>query len=201
MSTLDLQVSQALDDCRRVKNGDFWTTAGPEGAIGYSSSSYKGCGMAFRFLNVGIPAGATITASYLSFKASATKSMTTVNSKIRGQNSSTPATFSTQADFDARTWLATIAYWDSVPAWTLNQWYNSPDIAAVIQAIINLSGWASGNALVLLWDDWDLRSTQSDDRQRNSWLYEQGSSEAPKLHIEYTPPGAPAGRSFTCIIG
>jgi hypothetical protein len=198
---LDLQVSQATDDCRRIKSGDYWNTAGVEGALGYAASSYKGCGMAFRFLNVAIPVGATITSAYLSFKASASKSLTVVNSKIRGQNSSNPITFSTQADFDARTWLATIAYWDAIAAWTANQWYNSPDIAAIIQAIINLSGWASGNALVLLWEDWDLRSTQVDNTTRTNWLYEQSSSEAPKLHIEYTPPGAPAGRSVAYIIG
>jgi hypothetical protein len=186
MATLNLQVSQSSDDTARHKSSDYWNTAHIAVTAGYYSSTYKGMGGAMRFQNVTIPPGSTITSAYLTLRAYDTLNNTVVNSYLKGQNNSNPATFSTQADFDARTWLSTVVNWDSIPAWTNNTDYQSPDISSIIQAIINLSGWASGNALVLAWEDWELRSTQANNTYRDAYSYDGSSTYAPKLHIEYT---------------
>ncbi|MBA7584911.1 hypothetical protein ES708_26877 [subsurface metagenome] len=119
-------------------------------------------------------------------RAETSNSATVVNSRIRGQNNNNPITFSTQADFDARAWLPGVVDWDAISAWVGHTDYDSPDISTIIQAIIDLAGWASGNALVLAWDDWDERSTQSNGTWRNVTHYDLNTEFAPKLYIEYT---------------
>ncbi len=49
--------------------------------------------------------------------------------------------------------------WDNIPAWTQDTEYQSPDISAIVQEIVNQAGWVSGNHLVLFWDDHEGRST------------------------------------------
>lgn len=153
---------------------------------GYQTASYKYNGCAMRFQNVTIPADAVIDSAYITLRAMANRSGMVVNSRIRGQNSSNPAAFSTQADFDARTWLGTTVNWDNIEAWTAGNDYNSPDISTIIQTIIGLSGWVSGNSLVLCWDDFDGRSTAVTNTARQGTSYDGNSAYAPKLVITYT---------------
>lgn len=59
----------------------------------------------------------------------------------------------------------------------------SPDISAVIQEIINRGGWASGNALTLLFiAKTDVLKTV------NFWAYDQDPIYAARLEITWTPP-------------
>jgi PKD repeat protein len=52
----------------------------------------------------------------------------------------------------------------------------TPDLAAVIQEIVNRSGWASGNALAII-----VTGTG----HRTAWSYNGNASLAPLLHVEY----------------
>ncbi|MHB8104663.1 MAG: hypothetical protein ACYDG5_03895 [Dehalococcoidales bacterium] len=192
MAMLDLQISQSSDDASRHKTADYWNTTHTIAGAGYAASSYKGCGFAMRFQNATIPVGAVITSAYLTLRACATFTNTTVNTYLKGQNNSNPATFSTMVDFDARTWLSTVVNWDGIPVWTSGTDYQSPDISGLIQAIVNLPGWSSGNSLVLIWEDWELRSTQSDNTLRECYPYDGSATYAPKLHIEYSAATAKA---------
>jgi hypothetical protein len=82
--------------------------------------------------------------------------------------------------------------WDSISAWVVNNDYNSPEIKTVIKEIVDRSGWASGNDIVIFWDDFEDRSTHASGCYRHAYSYDGGSTYAPKLHIEYTAGGATA---------
>jgi hypothetical protein len=196
MPILERQVSASTDDCWATNGGIFDLTQ--EMVVGYhDASDNRGLGVGNRFLNITIPPGSIITAAYLRVRARDTRTATVVNTKIRGEKSLNPNTFSTYNDFFARPRTTNFVYWDNVPPFTGGNWYNSPDISAVIQEIINQPGWASGNAIVIFWDDFDERSTHGSLIIRYLSLYDQDPSYAAILHIEYTPP--PAGRSYGYI--
>jgi hypothetical protein len=189
MPTLDLQVGADSDNAKRYWDGSSWVWEQPAYSgqdTGYYTSAVCKMGGGMRFTNVTIPQGASITAAYLTLRSRYTTSVTVVNSRIKGEAADNAATFSTEADFNGRARTTASVDWDNIPAWTNGVDYNSPGIKTIIQEIVNRSGWASGNALVIFWDDFDDRSTHANDACRLAKCYAQGAATAPKLHIEYT---------------
>jgi len=186
--TYDGQVGASSDDCVRGLSQDFLNLTSVNITVGADSSisSYQqGGGM--RFTVVSIPQGATINTAYLRFKSTATEDGTT-KTYIEGEDVDNAPTFADdKAAFDNRYSNHTTARVDwEVPAWTDGNNYNSPEIKDVIQEIVNRANWASGNSLVLFWEDFDDRSTHCDACYRIFRSYDGDTTYAPKLHVEYT---------------
>ncbi len=184
------QVAAITDDCRRDHvSGNYFGTAMLYQAAGYQDGLYTDIGGGMRFLNITIPVGGTITLAQLKMIA-VPSGNNTVNTRLRAQANVNPATFSNAADFDARTWTTAFIRWDAIPSWTGEVEYTSPDIKTCIQEVVNLPGWASGNPIVVEWDDWEKRSTQAPNMFRYAYAYDGSTIKAPKLYIEYTtlPP-------------
>jgi len=147
-----------------------------------------------RYTNITIPKGTTITNAWVQFQVDETKDGTLpVNVIIDGELVPNAAAF-TAAAFNVTSRARTTAkvQW-SVPNWT-NVGDHGPDqatpnIAAIIQEIVNQDGWVSGNALVLIISD-DPANPSTGIR-----CVEAGpGNDAALLHIEYTeaaPPAAP----------
>lgn len=187
------QVTVGTDDCDRRKHGtnpNWWYTNATSMLAGYNNPDNKDCGGASRFLNVTIPPGWEITLANLILIAAGTKDTTVVNTRLRAEANVNPATFSTVEDFDARVWTTAVD-WNAIPTWTLNGTYTSPDIKAIIQEVIDLPGWASGNPIVVLWDDFDARSTQAVGKFRYAKTYDTVPSSPAHLYVEYTEPVLP----------
>jgi hypothetical protein len=55
----------------------------------------------------------------------------------------------------------------------------TPNLAAVIQQIVDRAGWTSGNALALIATGTGKRVAEA---------YDGVASAAPLLHVEYVPP-------------
>ncbi|MBE3085823.1 MAG: hypothetical protein IMZ64_06355, partial [Bacteroidetes bacterium] len=190
---IDTAVSSSTDDARYYQATAVWTyNAGDVvtycGSVNAANDT-MGIGMVFD--NITIPVGSTIDDAYFSVQ-SHTDVGTAMKSEIYGQDSDTAVTFANEADFKNRwgvnggTDLRTTAHvhWDDQPDWTAAQWYNAPDIKAIIQEIIGNVGWASGNGIALTWNDFS--SASADGNYRWVFSYDQGAASAPKLHITYT---------------
>lgn len=200
MATLNIRVSADTDDCTRGLEEDAFSLSTDYLYCGWGNAanvSQRGCGM--RFAGITIPKGSTIDTAYITFTAKASQSGTVVNTRITGEDTDNAATFSNKADFDTRYAAHTTAVvdWDGLAAWTLDTEYQGPEIKTVIQEIIDRASWASGNAMVLFWQDFDDRST-AQAATRQGYSHNADPNKAPLLHIEYTPP---AGRSRALIIG
>ena len=199
MPTLDLQIVASAEDCRVRWTGSAWeldaaTTTQWVGVGGLPNTKVGG---GIRFQNVTIPQGATVVTAYLTFTCGGSDSSTVVNSVIIGEDTDNAAAFSDLANYQSRRGTivggandnnitSASVNWNSIPAWTLDTEYSSPEIKTIIQEIVNRSGWASGNALVLFWDDHAGNSTQSSNTRRRAYSYDGSTTKAPKLHIEYT---------------
>jgi hypothetical protein len=92
--------------------------------------------------------------------------------------------------------------WDP-GAWTSGGWYESPDLKTVIQAIVNRSGWVSGNALVLLLAD----DGSASGAYRLISAYDSGAANGAELQISYTtgpavtPTGTPTATETATPMG
>lgn len=138
-----------------------------------------------RFLNVTIPQGATINSATLEVYI-ATTSYDDPHIDIYGEDQDNAGVFTTAANnIQNRTRTTAKVDWDGTGIGT--GWETLPDVATLIQEIVNRAGWSSGNALAILFDG--MTSVALRFRQ---WDYSTHTLGA-KLAIDYTPPATAAG--------
>jgi hypothetical protein len=144
-----------------------------------------------RFTGVGIPQGAAITGAYVQFKVDEPDSEIT-NLVIEAEAVDTAPVFTTQnGDISTRARTSAQVNWSPGPWLTIGEAgleQRIPDISAIIQEVVNRSGWVSGNAVVVIITGSGVRTAES---------YDGDSGGAPLLHVEYTegelptPTGTP----------
>lgn len=185
------QVTASTDDVEVEYVTPIFNLTSAKWNVGYYYT-YSDLGSAGRFLNVTIPPGSTITQANLKVVANGDYIFDTVNTRLRAQSNINPATFSTIGDFNARTWTsdATHVHWDAIPHFAAETEYTSPDIKAIIQEVIDLPSWASGNPIVIEWDDWERRSTQDGTTWRAVYSLDGSTTKVSKLVVTYivNPP-------------
>jgi len=194
-ATLTFKVSAATDDIRARRytyGGSSWYAV-DAGATRRTAGNYDynqyNTGSGFRFQNVTIPPGKTVKSARLKFTAYDTISYTAVNTIIRGQLAANPPTFAgSYADYiDAnRPRTAAATHWDSIPAWTANSVYYSDDIKGVVQELINQPAWASGNSMVIFWEDDGSTGWSLGTRAPARSTYPYGADPTKALELEIT---------------
>lgn len=142
-------VEAATDDGEWTTAGAFTSSASRIGNIG--GTGYSGF---FRFTNVTIDYQETISAAKITLTSGNNLATTTVNFRVYGVLSGNASTIASAADANSR--VRTTAFTDvnNVGAWTVNLTTDTGtildiDITAIIQEIVNLSGWASGNSILI----------------------------------------------------
>ncbi|MBN1671552.1 MAG: hypothetical protein JXR37_10990 [Kiritimatiellae bacterium] len=135
-----------------------------------------------RFAQVGVPHGALITRAYVQFAVDEASSETT-SLRVRGEASDDAAAFlDNDKNVSGRPVTAASVDW-SPPAWptpgAAEAAQRTPDLAGVVQEIVDRDGWRHGNALALIITGTGKRVAESFDGQ---------PAAAPLLHVEYTPP-------------
>ncbi|HOU40323.1 MAG TPA: hypothetical protein PK829_03545 [Promineifilum sp.] len=173
MTTLTRAVAASADDA--VELSGVMTLNG----VNLNANS-AGQNIGLRFANVTIPAGATITAAYLTLNVVST-SYDDPNLTIRGSGEATTTTFtSTTNDITTRFKTAATVTWNagSIGAGARN----SPDLSAILAEILAIPGWASGNAI-------NFYLFPNAGSALRVYAYDNGSN-APQLTIDYTEPAA-----------
>ncbi len=150
MSTLDLSVTN--DGCwfegnGEFKNNDIVILAGYYNGTRKKSNSY------LRFTNVEIPKGKRINEAYLTITCNYSHTQNTVNSKICAVDADNPAAPTNYSEAENATRTTASVAWNAITEWTAEGEYISPNIAPVIQEIIDRDGWVSGNSILLYWED------------------------------------------------
>lgn len=144
---------------------------------GYSYSSW------FRFDNVTIESGSTITLAKITFIASNPDTGTVCNLNIYFEDAADPDAPTSQPDYEGKSLGSPVA-WSAVPAWTQGNSYDTPELKTILQAVIDLSGWNSGQAVQCLIKD------NLSDSGAHRWAasYENGSYTEAQLYVEWDPP-------------
>ena len=152
-----------------------------------------------RFVDIPIPKGAIVDRAYIELTCDETRGGSEpVSLLIEGERNPLPAAFS-EAINDITNRPRTTAKTVWAPAnWTeIDQKDQSSDITAIVQEIIDLDGWASGNAMAFILSD-DPAHPSSGLRCARTYGNPAG---APLLHIEYRgkyamQPTPPDGSSY-----
>jgi|GEM_PF-4025529 len=178
---IEVRVSASSDDAEEKSSGSVGTSSSDLELVYDGSDQTVG----MRFNGATIPQGAAIINAYIQFQVDETNSGAT-SLTIQGQDIGNAPTFSSSSgNISSRAWTATSVSWDPVP-WTrtgeAGPDQQTPDIALVIQEIVNRSDWWSGNSLVIIITGTGERTAES---------YNGSSSGAPLLHVEYFASGQP----------
>jgi type IV pilus assembly protein PilY1 len=190
-NAIEVRVNASYDDGYQYSTSSTYLTST---SVSLSSANSSYCS-GMRFQNVNIPEGATISNAYIKVRAhsSAVAGSSTKTVTIWGEKRLSAPTFGTYTSTDAiglrkgQNQTVQKAYWNNIPAWTAYQYYQTPDLKAIVQEIVGQTGWgASSKAMVFF--------MSSANESRSATAYNGGSAYAPLLHIDYlTPAGGGTG--------
>ncbi|MBT8199174.1 MAG: hypothetical protein KJO36_01530, partial [Acidimicrobiia bacterium] len=175
--TFELRIGMGSDDAEERPSGRVSLSSSDLEMVQDKSNTQV---VGLRWDGVSVPQGATIVEAWVQFQADETDTGAT-NLVIAGHDIDDSVTFvNSSGDVSGRsTTTATVAWtpdpWDEVgragPA------ERTPDLAEVIQEIIDRPQWAAGNGLTLI---------VSGTGQRTAEAYNGNANAAPLLHITYT---------------
>lgn len=171
----DRRIAAGTDDAEENASGHVSLNSNDIELIYDKSAQTVG----LRFTSLTIPRGATITNATIQFRADEVQSEVT-NLSIRCQAAGNAAMFSgSSGNVSTRSRTAASVAW-SPTAWSVtgeagaNQ--RTPDLAAVIQEIVNRSDWSVGNALVIIVTGTGHRTAEA---------FEGMPTGAALLHVQY----------------
>ena len=135
-----------------------------------------------RFPSVELPDGSSIKAAFLQFSAEE-RSVDSSSIILFGERIEDAPSFGERdRDLSSRETTAARVVWEPEP-WrrvgASGELQRTPNLASLLQEIIDLSGWKSGNAVVILMEG---------SGRRTAAAFEHGSLAPPSLHIQYFPP-------------
>jgi len=168
-------VAANADDARCYSAGGGWYD---DVAVNIGNNG-NACHSFFRFTDVTIPKGSTISSAVLRWKQFATGTSTPCYVKIYIEDNDT-----TTAATDAITLLAKpldagTSRW-TVPGYSDNGVYDTVDFSSILETHLARSGWSSGNALTVhVVDDGGTAGRFVDSRN-------QSATTCAQLRVEYT---------------
>ncbi|UJX41681.1 hypothetical protein K9F62_02985 [Desulfovibrio sp. JY] len=157
-------------------NGGWFSSTGYNGRTA-AAGNYSGNRESAwaRFQNVAIPQGATITSAILRLTSNGNHTSKTIALSVRAELADSPHAPSSVSDANGRTKTDGVNW--SPGDWT-TQAYDSPDIASVIQEVVDRTGWTAGNALQIF----VLDNGSSSGAERAFYCFGNGTGY-PELHV------------------
>jgi hypothetical protein len=174
--SLDVRVAAGSDDAEQAVSG---STALASSDLELVTDGTTQQIVGIRFIGLQLPAGATITNAYVQFRTDEVSS-DVANLTIRAEAADNAPTYlAVSGNIANRATTAANVAW-TPPAWnTVNEvgaGQRTPDLASLIQAVVNRPGWSQGNALAL-----QIRGTG----RRTADAFESGANFAPLLHVDW----------------
>lgn len=143
-----------------------------------------------RFLNVNIPQGAIILNAHIRFLCHDDDHENT-DLTIRGEDIDHALRFDDEEDdISDRSKTAASVIWNDLPNWQKDITYQTPDIASIIQEIVDRPGWSSGNAMAIL-----FQSTNPAGKRR-FYAHDKQPNDAPLLYVKYGDADAFVGNIY-----
>lgn len=180
--TIEVAISQASDDVEEAASDGSMYLDSSDLELGDDSSFLGEQTVGLRFQNIAVPNNATIVSAYLEFTVDSTDSGATAV-EIHGEASDNAAPFNSQDyNLTSRPLSSVSVNW-TIPAWdTVGESHQSPDLSAIVQQLVDRSGWNSYQSMVFVIDG---------DGERTAESWDGDAAAAPRLHIEYsTSPNA-----------
>jgi len=194
--TRRIRVAASADDAL-VYNDGAWkiNLTANYNRIGYSGAADLKNGSGMRLLGLLCPKYSIPNQSYLVLTCQTANAEVVINSRLIGELSGTPATFSTIADYQARRGTscggadntkrtAAAVDWDAIAAWVLDTEYNSPSLNALFTEMLAVNSLQDA---VIFHDDHDARGDQVASHLRYAYSYDASTTKCPLLVLDFTP--------------
>ena len=183
-AVLDVRIASARDDAEEFPDGTMYLGSSDLELVVDSVPQTVG----MRWPGLPMLRNATITSAWIQFTSKASQSGAT-DLVFQAEDTDDAAPFTDKAhDISSRP--RTTAQVDWVPdPWQAGETgaaERTPDLSAVVQAIVSRPGWAQGSALAIIVHGSGVRT---------AWAFDGDSTAAPVLHVEYTggdPPPPPS---------
>lgn len=190
MATFSVKVNASTDDARNIAgDSTFSATATTQHLGKYNTTAiyYNG----FRWLSVTVPKDSTINSATLTLYCAAVNGGTTAKTIWYGEASATPATFAntTAEKPEGRTHTTASTAKDFATADWTSVGYNTADkidVTSIVQEIVNLADWSSGNNMVIVATDNGSANTNYIGHS----TYDRATDRGAILDIDYTEPSA-----------
>lgn len=143
--------------------------------------------IAVRFKNLNIPQGASIVEAYLEFTANQTRTSSNASMRIRGVAKDDANDFIPAQQYRLANLPKTSGLVWSMPSFTSDSSYRTPDIKNIVKSIVDRPGWNPGNDMAFVFDNFVA--------SRGAYTVNGSASKAPRLIIKYNgaaTPGASA---------
>jgi len=182
-NSVDVRIKSGINDVEESGSGGI-NVSNSDLELVYDNSSQA---VGLRFPGIQIPKNAIITNAYIQFKVDETSSGT-VSLTINCEASVNASEFTKNSRNVSNRPRTTNKITWSPPSWTKvgeqGGSQRTPNLNSIIQEIVNQSGWASGNSLVMI--------ITGSNGKRVAEAYEDDAAGAPLLHVEYSIPAQAA---------
>ena len=138
--------------------------------------------IAVRFTNVTIPINSIIVDAYVQLAAMTSESNSSVTYNAKGEDVDDSTSITSVSDFNSRTRTTASVTGSAASNIVAGSVYDFASIPAIIQEIVDRSGWVSGNSITIFLEG---TNTNSQYHNYNSFAYSTDSDVSPKLIIEY----------------
>jgi len=182
-------LSNGNDDAEQHQDGRI-AKKGSDLELGYDSYISKNYGLTgqqyvgIRFPSVAIAQGAVISRAYIQFTSTKTE-LDPVDLIIGAEAADNAIKFSYRGfNISNRPNTVTTINWSPAPWLSSNlsgAAQQTPNLASLLQEIINRPGWASGNAMLL-----SIHASGEHQTARTARSYNGDSNQSPRLVIEYS---------------
>ncbi len=177
-ATAESRVAASADDAEENASGSV-SVVGSDLELGWDGSAQT---LGIRFPGLAVPQGAAVREAWIQFESDEV-STNPVSLTFQAQAADAAPSFTTASrNLSTRTRSPGSVPWIPSP-WTAvgvaGPEQRSPDLSALVQAVVDRPGWVSGNALVLLVNG----DATNGRRIARSWNTDP--SGAPLLHVAY----------------
>ena len=178
-----LKVLRGSDDGEEDYDTSWYPNGFGSNQISAGNDNTGSCDVGLRFLRAFIPNNAKITNAVLRVRA-AVNSTKRPTLKVKGILQAGPNTFAGDGSDRPSTRTKTTAAvdWDIAEDWVLNTWYQTPNIASVINELIQQAEF-TGKALALTIEDDGSPANQYE----NIWDFNSGAANAAELILTIEP--------------
>ncbi len=182
--TSSSQISSGEDDVEEFANGNMYSTSSDLELNQETNRGEQTVGL--RFQNLGLPSNAVISSAYLQFTTDNETNSEATTCIIKGEATSDAQPFtSANGNLTSRQMTAASVSW-SIDPWLVNYEsgaaQRSPNIAPILQEIVNTYGFNPGSAIVLAVD--------GTSGQRIAVSYNKNPQQAAELIVNYNCPEA-----------
>jgi phosphatidylinositol-3-phosphatase len=188
-ATASSQISASSDDAEEAALTACSVSAGTMSLASSDLEFVNDCYdqvIGMRFPGVAVPNAATITHAYIEFTVKETTWTDPTGLTLRALAADNPSTFGRAAfDVSSRPTTLSSVLWKSIPQWaTLGAKVQTPELAPILQEVVNRPGWAAGNALGIVVSGAGHRTACAWDGVASASQCAAGG--APKLVVTYS---------------